>query len=137
MTASVSSNGDANDAADVLVFSVNADRVSLVGGRGRGLGCSGVVEVELESEPLAARVRSRGAPVHVSGRDAIRIVGPYWASQAVVMPAGAQHLVVFGGMERQLDTSAVLAARRIAGRRHPASGPRNVQLQAPADDGQA
>lgn len=95
---------------DALVFAVAADHLSLVGGRGRGAGWSGVVDVDLANEPMVVRARARGAPLHVSGDDAVRIVGPYWASNAVLVPVGADHLVVFGGLGEAPDPSEVMAA---------------------------
>jgi diguanylate cyclase (GGDEF)-like protein len=110
VTENVASRSVATDAADVLVFAIEADRLSLVGGQGRGAGWSGIVDTQMTNEPLAARARGRGAPVQVSGSEAVRIVGPYWASNAVLVPVGAQHLVVFGGMNTPPDPSAALTA---------------------------
>jgi diguanylate cyclase (GGDEF)-like protein len=96
-------------AQDALIFRVAGDRLTLVGGSGRGVGWSGIVDLGLGGEPLASRAHKRSMPVQVSEPEPIRIVGPYWASQAVLIPVGTEHLVVFGGLEAP-DPSAFLSA---------------------------
>ncbi len=96
-------------AQDALIFRVSGDRLTLVGGSGRGAGWSGVVDLPLEGEPHAERAYQRGMPVHIAGDDPVRVVGPYWNSQAVLVPVGSEHLVVFGGLDSP-DPSAFLNA---------------------------
>src|SRR5438093_9733638 len=95
-------------AQDALIFRVTGDRLTLVGGSGRGVGWSGVVDLALEGEPHAARAYKRGLPVQIAGPDPVRVVGPYWNRQAVLVPVGSEHLVVFGGLESP-DPSAYLS----------------------------
>lgn len=103
---------------DTLIFRVATDRLSLVGGSGRGAGWMGIVDLPLEGEPLAARVIQSSRPTRLdSGAEPVRVVGPYWASHAFAVPVGVDHLVVFGGHEPLLESEATLvpaAARLVA-----------------------
>ena len=81
---------------DILVFVRRDLELSLLGGAGRGIGWAGVVDVPLAEEPLAAETIRRGRARHVESGEPRRIVGPYWASNAALIPLGDGHLVVFG-----------------------------------------
>jgi GGDEF domain-containing protein len=107
---------DDSGASDVLIFRVSQTGLSLVGGKGRGMGWSGIVELPLEEEPLAVRAHGRGRPLAVSEPAPVRVVGPYWASQAVLVPVGLEHLVVFGGSPGLTDpnTFVPIAAHFVA-----------------------
>src|SRR2546423_15493213 len=85
-------------AQDSLIFRVTGDRLTLVGGSGRGVGGSGAVDLDLGGEPLASRAHQRGLPVQESGDEPARIVGPYWNSPAVLAPLGSERLLVFDGI---------------------------------------
>jgi diguanylate cyclase (GGDEF)-like protein len=102
---------------DTLIFRVRESALSLVGGTGRGAGWMGIVDLPLEGEPLAARVLGSSRPSRVdSGTDPIRVVGPYWAMHALIVPVGG-HLVVFGGPQPLGEPDATLipaAARLVA-----------------------
>jgi diguanylate cyclase (GGDEF)-like protein len=108
----------AKPASDTLVFRVAPTSLSLVGGTGRGAGWMGIVDLPRESEPLATHVLAMGKPAHVEAPgDPIRIVGPYWATHAFLVPVGAEHLVVFGGQQPLAEPDATLvpfAARLVA-----------------------
>jgi diguanylate cyclase (GGDEF)-like protein len=94
-------------ADDVLVFRSGPDGFRLIGGRGRGAGWAGIVDVDpRESESLHRAWRS-GVPVRVSSETKVNICGPYWATQAVVVPVGQEHLVVFGGLGVEASPDAV------------------------------
>jgi len=96
-------------AEDTLIFRVSPGRLSLVGGTGRGVGWSGIVDLELEGEPLAARAHASSKPVRVGGTgQPVRVVGPYWARHALLVPVGADYLVVFGGDEALADPDVTL-----------------------------
>jgi diguanylate cyclase (GGDEF)-like protein len=104
---------------DSLIFRVSASGLSLVGGSGRGAGWMGIVDLPLSSEPLAATVLRSSRPTHLDapGEDAVRIVGPYWALHAFVVPVGVDHLVVFGGpaeLEASDATLVPMAAQLVA-----------------------
>src|SRR5437879_9355296 len=87
-------------ASDTLIFRVSRAGLRLVGGTGRGAGWIGIVDVPMEGEPLAARVYGSARPTRVGGTDEpVRVVGPYWAKHALLVPVGGEHLVVFGGDE--------------------------------------
>lgn len=98
-----------NLAADTLIFRVSPTGLSLLGGSGRGLGWSGIVDLPLAGEPLAARVHGSSRPARIGGSgESVRVVGPYWAKHALLVPVGAEHLVVFGGDEPMTDPDASL-----------------------------
>ena len=90
-------------ATDSLIFKVSPMGLSLLGGNGRAVGWRGIVDLSLEWEPLAARVLSNGRPLRIgTGKEPVRVIGPYWAKFALLAPVGADHLVVFGS-EAALD----------------------------------
>ena len=95
-------------AMDTLVFQISEHGLSLIGGSGRGEGWSGIVDLLLDQEPLAARVHGSSRPAHVDGDEPVRVIGPYWAKHAVLVPVGGEHLVVFGSAEPLPDSDATL-----------------------------
>jgi diguanylate cyclase (GGDEF)-like protein len=103
---------------DTLIFRVTSAGLSLVGGSGRGAGWMGIVDLPLESEPLAARVLQSSRPTRLdSATEPLRVAGPYWAMHAFVVPVGVDHLVVFGAQEPLPESEATLvpeAARLVA-----------------------
>jgi diguanylate cyclase (GGDEF)-like protein len=95
--------------ADTLIFHISAAGLSLVGGSGRGAGWNGIVDVALAQEPIAERVHSSSRPARVDGDgDPVRVIGPYWARHAVLVPVGGEHLVVFGSEQPLPDPDATL-----------------------------
>jgi len=102
---------DTPRAPDSLVFHVSPDGLSLVGGAGRGAGWSGVVDLTLGDEPIAGRVHNSSRPARIGGTgDAVRVVGPYWAKHAMLVPVGGEHLVVFGSDEPLADSDTTLVS---------------------------
>lgn len=105
-------------APDTLIFQVTPSGLSLVGGSGRGAGWMGIVDLPMSSEPTVARVIASSRPAHVDAADEpVRIVGPYWAMHAFMVPVGGEHLVVFGGPAALTESDATLvpaAARVVA-----------------------
>lgn len=104
---------------DALIFRVSKTALSLVGGSGRGAGWMGIVDLPRDGEPLASRVVGSSKPEHVDGPDGepMRVVGPYWAAHALLVPVGGEHLVVFGGLQPLAEPDATLvplAARLVA-----------------------
>ena len=103
---------------DTLIFRVSPSGLSLVGGTGRGAGWMGIVELPRESEPIAMRVLGSSKPAHIDmPGEPVRIIGPYWAAHAFLIPVGAEHLVVFGGSQPLSEPDATLvplAARLVA-----------------------
>jgi len=94
---------------DTLIFHVSNAGFALVGGAGRGVGWSGIVDLPLAGEPLAARAQDASRPMRVGGSgEAVRVIGPYWAKHALFVPVGGEHLVVFGGDEPLRDPDATL-----------------------------
>ena len=69
----------------------------------------GIVDLTFEDEPLATRVHGSSRPARVDGAgEPVRVIGPYWARHAALVPVGGEHLVVFGGDEPLPDPDAVL-----------------------------
>lgn len=105
-------------APDTLIFRVSPTSLSLVGGSGRGAGWMGIVDLPIDAEPLAAQVHRSSKPTRIERPgDPVRVVGPYWAPHAFIVPVGAEHLVVFGGQQPFEDSDATLvptAARLVA-----------------------
>jgi diguanylate cyclase (GGDEF)-like protein len=99
-----------SSAPDTLIFRVSPESLSLVGGSGRGAGWMGIVDLPLASEPIAAKVLRSSHAIHLdAGSDEpLRVVGPYWALHALVVPVGVEHLVVFGGQAGLEDSDATL-----------------------------
>src|SRR5689334_6592641 len=84
-------------AEDVLVFRWVPDNFRLVGGKGRGAGWANIVEVSPADSPAIRNAWRSGVPVRVSADAKVNVAGPYWATDAVVVPLGHEHVVVFGG----------------------------------------
>src|SRR4051794_35983640 len=86
-------------AKDVLVFRWEDDTFHLVGGSGRGAGWANNVDVVQTDSPYMHKAWRSGNPVTVKSKPGMptRIAGPYWAEQAILVPVGHEHLVVFGG----------------------------------------
>lgn len=94
---------------DTLIFHRSPNGLSLVGGSGRGAGWSGIVDVAVDGEPVAAHVQSSSKLARVGGSgEPIRVIGPYWANHAVLVPVGGDHLVVFGSQEPLTDPDTAL-----------------------------
>jgi diguanylate cyclase (GGDEF)-like protein len=94
---------------DTLVFQISPAGVSLVGGSGLGAGWTGNVHLTLAEEPIAVRVHDSSRPARFDCADEpVRIIGPYWAKHAVVVPVGGEHVVVFGSGESLPDSDAIL-----------------------------
>jgi len=94
---------------DTLIFQISAAGLSLVGGSGHGAGWTGIVDLTSEEEPLAMRVHGASRPARVDAAgEPVRVIGPYWAKHAVLVPVGGEHLVVFGGDEPLPDPDAAL-----------------------------
>jgi diguanylate cyclase (GGDEF)-like protein len=100
--------GSPRVATDTLVFHITEHGLSLIGGSGRGEGWSGIVDLMLEQEPIAARVHGSSRPARVDGEAPVRVIGPYWARHAALVPVGGEHLVVFGSDEPLPDSDATL-----------------------------
>jgi diguanylate cyclase (GGDEF)-like protein len=95
--------------ADTLIFHISPGGLSLVGGSGRGAGWSGIADLTLDQEPIAKRVHSSSRPARVGGSgEPVRVIGPYWAMHAALVPVGGEHLVVFGSDEPLPDPDAIL-----------------------------
>lgn len=111
-------NGTATPLAeDVLVLEAQPDGFKLIGGTGRGAGWANIVELRTVENPTVAQAWKVATPVRVATATPTRVAGPYWAADAVLVPVGHAHLVVFGGPSTRRVTDAVLvgeAARIVA-----------------------
>jgi diguanylate cyclase (GGDEF)-like protein len=87
-------------ATDVLVFERTDAGFSLIGGRGRGEGWAGIVEVAAAEESLVKRAWKVGVPVRQQGSRPQQAVGPYHARYAIAVPVGDRHVVVLGSNRR-------------------------------------
>lgn len=85
-------------ARDLLVLHRSATgRYALRGGVGAGERWAGAVEVAPAEEPLLREAVSNGHIVVVAGSaDARRVLGPYWAATAAVVPVDADTVAVWG-----------------------------------------
>jgi diguanylate cyclase (GGDEF)-like protein len=104
-------------ATDAFVFRRAGDRLKLVGGYGRAAGWTGIVDVLVADESIAAGVIGRSNPAHIRAEQPVRVVGPYWARNAALVPVGADYVVVFGADEpfNTPDASLVLEAASLVG----------------------
>lgn len=88
------------DAHDVLVFRRLAPgRYAHLGGRGRGEGWAGIVEVSVDSEPLLREAVHGGRPVRHDSQRPSRVIGPYYARSAVLVEVSDDLVVVLGNQD--------------------------------------
>jgi diguanylate cyclase (GGDEF)-like protein len=110
-----------SSAEDVLVFEAQPDGFKLIGGQGRGAGWANVVELRMVENPTVAQAWKVALPVRVATATPSHIAGPYWAADAVLVPVGHAHLVIFGGPSTRRVPDAVLvgeAAHAVAAAGH-------------------
>lgn len=89
---------------DVLVYRrVRAGRYAHLGGRGRGEGWAGIVEVDLDDEPVLRDALADDGVARLHSDDAQRVAGPYWASDAAIVPLSHDEFVVVGGRGGLID----------------------------------
>jgi diguanylate cyclase (GGDEF)-like protein len=93
---------------DVLVFEQTERGFTLIGGRGRGEGWAGNVEIASDEQNLVRKAWGVGMPVRMSSRRAQQVVGPYHARHAIAVPVGDRHVVVLGFARRPEMTDAVV-----------------------------
>jgi diguanylate cyclase (GGDEF)-like protein len=102
--ASAAEIATAAGAADLFVFRrVAQARFAHVGGVGRGAGWAGIVEISSESEPLVAAALSSSAVMKDSQPESWRVLGPYYALAAAVVPVGEDVFVVFGTSDKSVE----------------------------------
>ena len=115
-------NGTATlPAEDVLVFEAQPDGFKLIGGQGRGADWANLVELRMFENPTVAQAWKVALPVRVATATPTHIAGPYWAADAVLVPVGHAHLVIFGGPSTRRVPDAVLvgeAAHAVAAAGH-------------------
>lgn len=81
---------------DVLVFEHSDTGFALVGGRGRGAGWAGAVQLDADDDSFLGRAWRIGQTIRCDNRRPRQIVGPYHARHAAAVPVGQSHIVVFG-----------------------------------------
>jgi diguanylate cyclase (GGDEF)-like protein len=115
---SVDSAAAAVGATDMFVFRrITADRFVHVGGVGRGESWAGNVNLIIAEEGRAAAALAAGCPSFMCAPEPVRVFGPYYQREAVLVPLSHDLLVVFGsGKVGALSTSPaeVTAAARAA-----------------------
>jgi len=108
---------------DVLVFEHRDSGFTLVGGSGRGAGWAGIVDLDLADAGLVGAAWRRGTAERISGSEPAQVAGPYYARNAVAVPVGRKHVVVFGSTEpiATRDTELVERAAHAVTEGHGAS----------------
>jgi hypothetical protein len=109
-------------AADVFVFHrAVADRFALLGGVGRGHSWAGTVEFRCtDPTPLGPAVGEGGRPARWQGKRPAPVVGPYWASSAILVRLDEDVVVLFGDLldvtaadDEQMTVAAARAAAAV------------------------
>ncbi len=100
---------------DILVFERTPHGFMLVGGRGRGAGWAGVVDLDDVDDSVVSRAWRGSAPQQIAADVPVPICGPYYANHAVAVTVGDRHVVVFGSRERitKSDTDVLRAAASV------------------------
>jgi diguanylate cyclase (GGDEF)-like protein len=100
---------------DILVFERKPKGFALVGGRGRGAGWAGVVDLEDADDSVVTRAWRGSVPLRISSELPVSICGPYYAPNAVAVTVGDRHVVVFGSPSRiaMSDTDVLRAAASV------------------------
>ena len=87
-------------ASDLFVFRRVAEgRFAHVGGVGRGAGWAGIVEIDLHDEDLVAAALTERDIVRCREPEPYRVLGPYYARTAAVVPVSDDVFVVFGSAD--------------------------------------
>ena len=107
-------------AADLFVLRrAMTRRYAHLAGVGRGDGWAGNIELDASDEAHLRAAVSAGRPLRVPLGGIGRVVGPYYAGSAVIVPCAEDTVVVFGAPDDALagactDQAAQLAARAAA-----------------------
>lgn len=109
---------EAVGAEDLFVFSrVSPERFSHFGGVGRGEGWAGNVELVSDDEEEAfATALASETPVLLQFEGRGRVVGPYWARTAVIVPCRNDLVVVFGSSTDSLADACMAEMAPLAER---------------------
>lgn len=95
------------DGWDTLVFRrLGAGRWAHLGGRGRGEGWAGIVEVDAATEPLLADAVRHGVR-RVSADEPVHVIGPYWAACAALVAVSTDVVVAWGSPVRCVDADGL------------------------------
>jgi diguanylate cyclase (GGDEF)-like protein len=106
-------------AEDLFVFRRVAGQVySHLDGAGQGAGWAGNIELDSAKEEYLLDAVNRGEPVVIALERAGRIVGPYYARSAVIVPCADDTVVVFGSSNESLASANVEEARAVAAEAH-------------------
>ena len=95
-------------AEDLFVFRKVADQLySHRDGAGRGAGWAGNIELDPAKEQHFLAAVAGGAPSMVNLERTGRVVGPYYARSAVIVPCGDDTVVVFGSSTESLADAPI------------------------------
>lgn len=104
-------------ADDLFVFrKISRGRFSHIGGVGRGEGWAGNIELDAEGEQLFQDTVATGLPACVHFPERERIVGPYYARSAMLVPCRDDAVVVFGSATDSLAGGCTEQATELAER---------------------
>ena len=100
---------------DILVFERTPHGFTLVGGRGRGAGWAGVVDLDDADDSVVSRAWRGSTPLRIAAEQPVPICGPYYASNAVAATVGDRNVVVFGSRSRIMmtETDVLRAAANV------------------------
>ena len=102
---------------DLFVFRrVSTHTFTHIGGAGRGAGWAGNIDVDAADEPRLAAAWRLGAPSLLAFDEISRVVGPYYARSAILVPVSPDTLVVFGSKEDRLAQAPPAEAADLAER---------------------
>ena len=102
-------------ARDLLVLrQVAPGRFLQIGGAGRGVGWAGCIELSLEQEPALQQAVAHGATVRWDSAVARRVLGPYHARHAALVPVDHDVAVLLGSDVQLADDASLAEAARQA-----------------------
>jgi len=104
-------------ASDLFIFrKTTPQRYSHLGGIGRGDGWAGNIELDWDEEPHLRRAVIGDEAMCVALEGTGRVVGPYYAGSAVIVPCTDGTIVVFGDPAATLDGACTERASELGAR---------------------
>jgi len=104
-------------ATDLFVLRKATTRMYVhLAGVGRGDGWAGNIELDSADEAYVRAAVAAGKPLCVTLEGGGRVIGPYYAGSAVIVPCDDDTIVVFGAPDRALDEGCTAQAAQVADR---------------------